>query len=59
MFAKLIHNTVNDELGNWLNRDIIGAIAFGIEEENEEYLIKSWTNFTKQVREKANVRKCL
>ena len=59
LFAKLIHNTVNDELGNWLNRDIIGAIAFGIEEENEEHLIKSWTNFTTQVREKANVRKCL
>ena len=59
LFAKLIHNTVNDELGNLLKRDIIGAIAFGIEEENEEHLIKSWTNFTIQAREKANVRKCL
>ena len=65
MFAKLIDNTVNDELENWLNRDIIGAIACGIEEENEEHLIKSSTYFTTQVREKdrdrekANVRKCL
>ena len=39
LFAKLIHNTVNDELRNWLKRDIIGAIALGIEEENEEHLI--------------------
>ena len=59
MFAKLIDNTVNDELENWLNRDIIGAIACGIEEENEEHLIKSSTYFTTQVREKANVRECL
>ena len=35
LFAKLIYNTVNDELRNWLNRDTIGAIALGIEEENE------------------------
>ena len=39
LFVKLIHNTVNDELRNWLNRDIIGAIALGIEEENKEHLI--------------------
>ena len=38
-FVKLIHNTVNDELRNWLNRDIIGVIALGIEEENKEHLI--------------------
>ena len=58
-FAKLIDNTVNHQLENWLQRDIIWAIAFGIGEENQEHLIRPSTYFTKQVSEKANVRKCL
>ena len=59
LFAKLVDNTVSHELENWLKRDIIWAIAFGIGEENQEHLIRSWTYFTTQVSEKANVRKCL
>ena len=58
-FAKLIDNTVNHELENWLKRDIIWAIAFGVGEENQEHLIRSWKYFTTQVSEKANARKCL
>ena len=59
MFLKLIDNIVKDELENSLKRDIIWAIAIGIEEENGEHLIQSWTYFTTQDREKSNVRKCL
>ena len=59
MFLKLIDNIVKDELENSLKRDIIWAIAIGIQEENEEHLIQSWTYFTTQYREKSNVRKCL
>ena len=59
MFLKLIDNIVKDELENSLKRDIIWGIAIGIQEENEEHLIQSWTYFTTQDREKSNVRKCL
>ena len=59
LFLKFIDNIVKDDLENSLKRDIISAIAFGIEEENEEHLIQSWTYFTTQDREKASVRKCL
>ena len=41
------------------SRDIIWAIAVGIEEHNEEHLIESWTDFNRQVTEDSNVRKCL
>ena len=59
LFAELIDNTVSHEFENWLKRDIIWAIAFGIGEEDQEHLIRPWTYFTTQVSEKANVRKCL
>ena len=59
LFPKFIDHTVNREPENWLQRDIIWAIAFSIGEENQEYLIRSWTYFTTQASEKENVRKCL
>ena len=59
LFAKFIDNTANDELRYCLERDIIWAIAVGIEEHNGEHLIESWTDFTRQVTEESNVRKCL
>ena len=59
LFAKLIDNTVNHQLENWLKRDIIWAIPFGIGEQNQEHVIRSSTYFTTQVSEKANVRKRL
>ena len=59
LFAEFIDNTANDELEYCLKRDIIWAIAVGIEKENEEHLIGSWTDFNRQVTEETNVRKCL
>ena len=57
MFAEFTDNTANDELQYCLKRDIIWAIAVGIEEENEEHLIGSWTDVNKQVTEETNIRK--
>ena len=37
---------------------IIWAIAVGIEKDNEQHLIESWTDFNGQVTEETNVRKC-
>ena len=58
-FAEFIDNTANDEFEYCLKVDIIWAIAVGIEEENEEHLIESWTDFKRQVTKETNVRKCL
>ena len=40
-------------------REIIWAIAVGVEGENEEHLIGSWTDFNRQVNEEIYVMKCL
>ena len=58
-FAELIDDNVNDELEHCLKRDIVQAIAVGIEEGNEEHLIGSWSDFNRLVTEERNVRKCL
>ena len=59
LFVEFIGNTVNDELEYCLKRDIIWALAVGIEEENEEHLFGPWTAFNRHVTEETNVRKCL
>ena len=59
LFAEFIDNAANDEPDYCLKRDIIWAIAVGTEEENEEHLIGSGTDFNRQVTEEANVRKYL
>ena len=43
LFAEFIDNTVSDELEYCLKRDTIWTIAVGIEQQNEEDLIGSWT----------------
>ena len=47
LFTEFIDNTANDELDYCLKRDIIWAIAVGTEEENEEHLIGSGTDFNR------------
>ena len=59
MFNKFLGNAANDELEYCLKRDVIWAIAVGIEEENEKHLIRLWTDFNRQVTEEINVRNYL
>ena len=59
MLAEFIDDTLNVEFEYCLERDIIWAIAVGIEEENKEHLIGSWADFNRRVTKEANLRKYL
>ena len=59
LFNKFLGNTGNDELEYCLKRDVICAIAVGIEEDNGKRLIGLWADFNRQVIEETNVRKYL